>query len=729
MSAAGRIRIGSWVASPALNLLENGGRSVKLEPRTMDVLAHLARRPGEVVSVEELLASVWQGVVVGEGSVYHAIKQLRQAFGADGTRYIETIPKRGYRLTAPVEELLPAEVASAVVSDARRIATSPPARATVQWRATAAIVAVVAVLAAVAGRWSAAPRLDEDAEPHATRFAIQVPALLASPSSIAVSPDGRHLAYVAGDSAGRALLHVRPLDAFEARALTGTEGATMPFWSPNGQEIGFRAGSELKRVALIGGEPRRIADVGAAPLGTATWSSNGDILFDGGTGIERVAAAGGNPAHVTTLEPGEGAHALPQFLPGGRSFLFTSAFKEPFGVFAQSLDSDQRVRVSPIAGLATYASGYLLLNQADGTLTAQPFDLERLELRGEPVRLAEDVAGFSASGNGVLAYVEGLGALFRPPTAVTQLAWYDRVGRRLGSAGEPGAYRGIALSPDGRYVAVHHHEALEVGDILVLDQERGMTGGRRTLNRAHNLEPVWSRDGTRIVYTGASFNLYQAAAAGNAPEQLLHDSLRFAFATDWSADGETVLVTHVPPSANQTDVAAVAIADGRVTALLTSEFNEAAAKFSPDGHWIAYNSNESGRSEVYVRAYPRAEGQTRISAEGGFAPLWSRDGRELFYLTADGTLMAAGVQTGQRALTAETPRPLFTASFAVGDHLSVLGPLFHMPYAVHPDGERFLVNERSAAPPAATARAGAGGGGTRAATIAVVVDWMAGLER
>lgn len=723
MIAAGKIRIGSWVATPALNVLENGDRSVKLEPRTMDVLAYLARRPGEVVPVEELLASVWQGVVVGEGSVYHAVKQLRQAFGVDGG-YIETIPKRGYRLTAPVEAL-PNEVARAPVAPPHAAAAPPLAPRTRTWRGAGAVL-VAAVLLAVSARWIAAPAGGDVTAPVATRFAIAVPDLLATLSSVAVSPDGRNLAYIAGESAERALLYVRARDALEARALAGTEGATMPFWSPDGNEIGFLAGSELKRVALVGGVPQRIADIGPVPMGKATWNADGDILFDGGTGIERVPAAGGSPVNVTRLEPGEGAHALPEFLPGGRSFLFSAAFKEPVGVAVQSLDSDQRVQITPAAAGAVYASGYLLLNHLDGTLTAQPFDLDRLQLRGEPVRLAEDVAGFSVSQNGVLAYVVGIDTFLRPNTAPTQLAWYDRSGRRLGAAGVPGPYRGFALSRDGRYVAVHRHEAIDLGEIWVLDSVGGMAGTRRTFNRAHNLDPIWSPDGSLIAYTGASFNLYQTSAGGAGPEQLLLGSLRFASATDWSLDGKTVLVSHVSSTEDQFDVAALSVEDGTVTPVLTEHFNEVSARFSPDGRWIVYNSFESGRYEVYVRAYPRAERQTRISTNGGLTPRWSRDGRELFFLTLDGTLMAVSIETQARTLTAGPPRALFTAPFALDLHESILGPRYHSLYDVSPDGERFLVNERLDGP--STGQAPVVPGAPRAATIAVVVDWTADLE-
>jgi len=738
MSTTTRIRIGAWVASPALNLLESAERSTKLEPRTMDVLAYLAARPGEVVSVEELLASVWRGVVVSEGSVYQAIKQLRQILSGagDGASYIETIPKRGYRLTAPVEKLAPtrapAAPSAATAPTAETAATSERAATSrtrpaahlqpaTRWLATGAALAIAAVaaLAASAWRWGAAPRSAHDDPPLATRFVISVPGL-AGNRTLSVSPDGRYLAYTAGP-ADQTLLYIRSRGAFDARPLPGTEGATMPFWSPDSREVGFRSGSELKRVAIVGGEPRTIADIGAAPLGTVTWSAAGGILFDGGTGIQRVPADGGTPARATTLAPGEGAHTLPSFLPDGRRFFFMSGFKEPRGVYVQSLDSDTRSLVSPAAALAAYASGYLLLNQLDGTLTAQPFDLERLEARGEPVRLANDAAGFSVSSNGVLAYVVGRVVPFTPPAQRTQLAWYDRGGRRLGPVGEPGVYRGIALSPDGHRAAVHRHDGNDSGDIWVLDVDGGgAPPARRTFNRAHNVEPVWSPDGSRILYTGASFNLYLTAAAGGASESLLLDSLRFAFASDWSADGSTALVTYVPPTANEVDIAAVVLDSRIVSPVAATPFNEGGAKFSPDGRAVVYNSNESGRIEVYARLYRSDAAPTRISTAGGAAPRWSRDGREVFYLMEDGTLMAASVAVDAHGIAAEAPRALFKANLALGDHGSPIGELFHMPYDVAPDGERFLVNERIDAAPADTPPSTAG-------NIAVIVDWAAEL--
>jgi eukaryotic-like serine/threonine-protein kinase len=719
MNAPTGFRIGAWVVRPALNLIESSEQSIKLETRTMDVLVQLAMRAGEVLSVEELLASVWRGVVVGDSSVYQAIRQLRQALAGagDDTSYIETIPKRGYRLVAPVTALtLPSAAAErSAAPDSLAPAAIPPRRREMKWFLAGAAL-VVAALAAAAWVRTSAPQITDTRVASATRFTIAVPDLGGN-RKVAVSPDGRYLAYVAGKPVPR--LHVRALGAFEARALPGTEGANMPFWSPESRELGFRSGSELKRVALVGGEPRVIADIGNAPAGVVTWNAAGDILFDGGTGIERVSANGGARKKVTMLAPDEGAHILPVFLPDGRRFFYSQGFKRPLNIYVQALDSAQRVLVASGAALATYASGYLLLNSMDGTLTAQRFDIDSLKSSGEVVRLAEDSGGFSVSANGVLAYAIGRPTPQAPPRQLTQLAWYDRKGRRLGTVGKPGWYRGIALSPDGRHVAVHQHEGADAGDIWVLELDNEARAVRRTFNRAHNMEPVWSPDGSRIAYVGAGFNLYQTNSTGDSPERLLLDSLRFAFVSDWSPDGKTVLLSYVPASANQADFAAVDIDTGTVSPIVATRFNEGEAKFSPDGHFITYMSDASGSYEIYARPYGSAGEPVRISTHGGMAPRWAHDGSEIFYLTENGTLMSVPVTVNSQGIVARNARPLFKASFAVGDHGSPIGDLYHVTYDVSADGQRFLVNERIGSAPAPGSEAELGG------TIAVVVDWTA----
>lgn len=762
MNAPTRTRIGAWVATPALNLLENGAQSIKIEPRTMDVLAHLASRPGEVVSVEELLEAVWRGVVVGDSSVYMAIKQLRRALasGGDETQYIETIPKRGYRLTAPVERL---EVAAAVAEGAAED-LSPAARADAprpapprlanerrpyrQWALAAAVLAGLSI--AGAWLWSTPNASSGDAAATArgnaataaasgegaarsagtaqlVRFEIPV----AGAVSLAVSPDGRYLAYASGDSMETARIYLRPIGALEARPLAGTEGATVLFWSPDSRHIAFGAfessGFRLKRIALDGGAAQTLAVLGGVPP-SGSWNADGVIVFDGGTGIERVAASGGGGrAKVTQLEPNEGAHVLPSFLPDGRRFLFATAFTRS-GVYVQALESAERVQLLPESAMTAYASGYLLFNRG-AALVAQRFDPDTLTLHGEPIQLSDGLitdipgtwAAFSVSQTGVLAYAIGEPLFaFAPAHGPSQLTWYDRRGRRLQTVGEPGPYRGIALSPDGR-IAVHRHEDPLGGDIWVLDEGRD-TFMRLTFGPGHAMLPVWSPDGRFVLYTGNDFNLYRKPSSGVGTEELVLDALRFELPSDWSRDGSTVFLTHVQEVANNADISALRLGERAPILLEGTQFNEAGATLSPDGRWLAYDSDESGRYETYVRPYPDATRKWQASTAGGSFPRWSHDGRELFYLTGDGAMMAVPVEAGETGLSLGAPRRLFRADVVLGNHYSAIGEVGHVPYAVSPDGERFLINERMSA-----ARADAGP--AKPASIVVLVNWTAALEQ
>ncbi len=721
MSTPTRFKIGDWIATPELNRLESGERSLKLEPRTMDVLAYLARRAGDIVSIDELLRAVWQNVVVSDASVYHAIKQLRQALGGsdDAAAYIETIPKRGYRLTAPVATLAPAPASPAPPRESLADATAKRPRGRTLLMVAAGTAAVVIALLLIAlGRWAAFPRKTTAAV--ATSFAIPANGRLGD-FAVAVSPDGRYIAYAAGPSPEATMLYLRPRDALEARGLPGTQGASLPFWSPDSRQLGFRAGSKIERISLAGGPIQTIADAGSGPPGPATWNADGDVLFDGGAGIVRASAFAEKPTTVTKLKAAEGSHGLPWFFPDGRRFLYTS-FKDPGGVFAQSLDSDSRALVVPVVAAAAYASGYLLLAYADGRLTAQPFDAATLTLHGEPKLLSDAASSFSVSSDGVLAHKIARGIAVSGRAARSRLTWYDRSGTKVGEVGEPGSYRGIALSRDGHHVAVHEHAGVDSGEIWVLDLASEGVPARRTFGSGDNLEPVWSPGGESLVYTGPRFDLYRTRASGAGTEDLVLDSVRFPVATDWSPDGRTLLITHLPETGNGVDVTAVTLGSApKLTPLLSSPFNEAQAKFSPDGRWIAYLSDETGRNEIYVRPFPNATRQIRISAAGGMLPLWSADGTELFYLTADGVLMTVAVKIHDDELEHSAPQPLFKADFVIGDHASPVGELPHWPYAVAPDGQRFLVNERTHDRPPSAPQSGD--------TIAVIVDWPALLEQ
>jgi DNA-binding winged helix-turn-helix (wHTH) protein/Tol biopolymer transport system component len=733
MSEATRIKIGSWIANPALNVLESGDRSIRLESRAMDVLAYLAARPSDVVSLEELLASVWKGVVVSDASVYNTIKQLRQALAGSGddTRYIETIPKRGYRLVAPVERLGPAPVAvTATPLPAPRADNAMRLPATQRrglrvWLASAALAVLLATALSIA--W-----LRSDPEPRspgAAQASVAPPIRFALPIDsgligLAVSPDGRYVAYAAGPTLSSGVLYVRPLDALEARELPGTTGAVFPFWSPKSDEIGFVAQGRIKRMALAGGAPQ---DLAAAPVFTiGSWNGDDVILFDNSTGIARVPASGGPPAKATTLNAarGEVAHALPWFLPGGRRFLFVSAFGEP-GVYVGSLDSDERTQVLPFSAWTTFASGHLLFNRG-ATLFAQRFDPDTLTLHGEPVRVADglitDPTGsiaMYAVAESVLAYATGDLMLDQRDPRTSRLAWYDRSGKRLETIGEPGLYRGIELSPDGSKIAVHRHDNTVGGNLWLYDLVRG-TFTRLTFGAAHDTWPAWSPEGDRLIFTGANLNLLEKRTNGIGEERLVLDSARFGFVSDWSADGTTLLITHMP--ANDNDVSAFRL-DGEQaqTPLLRTKFNESGAMLSPDGRWLAYASDESGRFEVYVSSYPQISDKVQLSTAGGVLPRWSTSGREVFFVTQEGALMTVPVTPGA-ALSPGLPRELFKTDIVILDHWSLTGQLWHMPYDVSPDGERFLINEfvgEAPSDPLPTPRT----------TIVVVPNWAAALPR
>jgi hypothetical protein len=416
-------------------------------------------------------------------------------------------------------------------------------------------------------------------------------------------------------------------------------------------------------------------------------------------------------------------HSLPQFLPDGRRFLYSAGRRLlPPAVFVQSLDSPERQTVNATGMRAVYASGYLLLGGLDGAVTAQPMDADTLQLSGTAERISDGALGFSVSTNGVLAYKRGPGLAAVPPVEKRQLAWYDRRGKRIAAVGEPGAYRGVALSRDGRHAAVHRHDGLASGDIWVLDLERGGIAQRLTFDPGHNFEPQWSPDGGQIIYTGTNFGLYRMSVAGESEPRALRDASRFAYATDWSPDGATVLLAHVPDGGDNLDIAALSLQTGKHVPVLATRHAEGQARLSPDGRWLAYLSGETGGFELYVRRYPRAEGQMRVSTAGAAAPLWSARGDELFYLSPDGALMSVRTDQATETLLIGEPRVLFRADTPYDDHPTLLGETYYWPYAVAPDGQRILVSERVAVAPPVTPE-------FQRDTIAVVVDWPASLNR
>jgi eukaryotic-like serine/threonine-protein kinase len=528
------------------------------------------------------------------------------------------------------------------------------------------------------------------------------------PNFFSVSPDGSKVAFVAVDASGHFQLWLRDFDSPSARPLAGTDDAWAPFWSPDSRFIAFTAGASLKKAPATGG-PAETITASPADYG-GTWNRDGVILFSTGPGsaILRVPSAGGSTTPVTSMNASQQAiaHAWPYFLPDGKHFLYTIAASntQNSGIYVGSLDSKDTKLILKVHSSALYApQGYLLFNRA-GTLSAQPFDADRLELKGDAIPMAEGVqfnsgigkAAVSVSASGVLAY------RLIPTAAQTKLVWVDRKGTEQPLAAPPHAYRNPRLSPDGQRVAVTIDEL--GSQEWLLDSKRG-TLTRLTFEGSYNGALAWTPDGKRIAFgsdRAGQRNLFWQLADGSGGTERLATSDRSQIASSWSPDGQT-LAFEQTDSGTGYDLFVYRIGDRKVETFLQTRFNEIAPRFSPDGRWLAYASDESGRNEVYVQPYPGPGGKWQISTEGGTEPVWARNG-ELFYRNGD-KMMAVGTNT-KANFSADTPKVLFEGHYATYNTIPA--------YDVTPDGQRFLL--------AKTAEQGP-------QEISVVLNWFEELKQ
>jgi eukaryotic-like serine/threonine-protein kinase len=554
------------------------------------------------------------------------------------------------------------------------------------------------------------------------------------PSVFALSPDGRQLAFAATGSDGVQRLWVRPLDSLEARPLPGSESPGIPpfFWSADSRFIAFDGGGKLEKIDISGGPPQTLCTIAKHAVG-GTWNRDGVIIFPLIPGpLMRVSADGGTASPITTLDAsrGEIGDDDPHFLPDGRHFLFerASTMPEYNGTYIGSLDAkpgEQDSKRLLAAHGVTYAPsasdpdvGYLLFLR-DGALMAQPFDARRLELTGEPVAMSEraSVSGFSVSGTGVLVDRTGV-ALNSASTGLIQgqLTWFDRDGKVLGTLGEPGLYGSLALSPDGKRLAFERVDPqAQNRNIWLYDIARGVPT-RFTFDQ-FDLDPVWSPDGSRVAFTAAlsGLDLYVKASNMAGQNQLLFKSSDYKFPTSWSRDGHFLLYSSLGPPTRIWALPLDGAADRQPIPVANSQFNEAMARFSPDGRWIAYQSDESGKTEIYVQPFDASSaaksssaastpmtGKWLVSNGGGGSPLWRGDGKELFYLSPGGMVMAVAVNV-IGVFQAGVPKALFKV------------PLGVINWDVTPDGRRFLF----AAPSATAARP----------FFTVVLNWQAGLKQ
>jgi len=526
------------------------------------------------------------------------------------------------------------------------------------------------------------------------------------------------LAFVGVGSSGKTQLWVRPLSSLEARPLPGTEDARgTPFWSPNSRSIAFFTLDKVKRIDVSGGSPQLLCDYPACACPdiykSGAWNRDGVVIFAlGFETLYRASASGGTAAPLARIDEARGERALwfPEFLPDGRHFLFVVRSENPEhqGVRVGSLDSaDTRLLLRGEAPTSYAWPGYLLVRRGRALL-ARPFDVGRLAPTGEPSLVADNVdfRGFSPSENGALAFTSNGPEIMQP-------TWFGRGGRRLGTVGEPGPYNQIALSPDGRQAAVQRVDPTrETADIWLLDVTRGVLS-QFTFPPTDAKDPVWSPDGRRLAFAARQAEgttrvvIFQKELGGSAEEPVLPDSVRRAFVEDWSRDGR-FLFYGAGIGGSEGLWAVPLLGDRKPFPVVQSPFNNDEPQLSPDGRFLAYMSYEAGQWDVYVQAFPKQGPRTRISTGGGAQPKWRADGRELFYLTPDGTLMAVDIKAGA-TLEPNVGRKLFSTSLGTSTSPGL------DQYVVAADGQRFLVLE-----PAADAAA---------SPITVVLNWPAGLKK
>ena len=499
--------------------------------------------------------------------------------------------------------------------------------------------------------------------PPGTRYHFT--ALTRGPATL--SPNGRRIAFSARDAVGRVQLYVRSLDEPEARVLPGTEGAEEPFWSPDGRWVGFFADQKLKKIEASGGPPQ---DIGGAPgFGRGgSWNRQDVIVYAHGDGpLLRVAAGGGQPEPVTELdkERGDNDHRYPQFLPGGRHFLYLArndGGEELNVIMVGSLDGDASKPVLKAPAAATYASGQLLFVRAQ-TLMAQPFDTKRRELTGEAVPIANDIrmqanagtAVFSASENGTLLYQTGAREM------LLRLEWVDRTGARQGTLGNDADYAVARPSPDGRHVAVATYDANGHPDLWVYELSRQIRT-RISFDPARDTNPVWLPDSAALIFPSnrnGQFDLYRKGLVGSSEPELLLESDGNKFPSSVSPDGKLLAYSRSGEGTGQ-DVWILPLEGEREPyVFIQSRFDERRGMFSPDRKWMAYVSNESGRDEVYVDAFPTPGQKQQLSADGGTSVWWRNDGRELLYQEPNGRVVAVAVDAPDDRLILGAPTPLF----------------------------------------------------------------------
>jgi eukaryotic-like serine/threonine-protein kinase len=670
------IRFGVFELDLQAGELRRNGQKVRLQEQPFRVLNLLLERPGEVVARDELRRTLWpDGTFVDfDHGLHTAINKLREALGdlAESPRYVETVPKRGYRFVAPVERMRDDSLPLTAAEKSRRI---PLERILV-----AALIIALGVIGAM--WWAMRDRAAAGRHVH-EKFAFSPPGGAESP---VISPDGKHIAYVSG-SGEQSRLWIQDLDRFEPREVTHSAGALdFPFWSFDSQQIGFAANHRLWRAPTAGGDPVIVCEIPDEYLG-GTWNPDGGsiVMAVDHYGLLEVPARGGTPKLILKPDPQRWKHFdAPRFLPPPHSalLLLTAPMRTGQHVSVlHSLSSGRQEVVSQDGGAVYLPAGYLVYPR-ESLLWARPFSPGAVKRTGEgfPIAQALPKAVVSVSLEDTLTYEAG--------QLRWQMRWRDRHGRELDTQDSELCISGMALSPAGTRAAACVWEKSQM-NLWIWDFARH-TRTRMFWGPGNARNPVWHPSGKMVAFSSSrrgNWDIYMQPADGSSPATVLAAGPLDEVPQDWSADGKVLVYSVADPGTkldlwyrkqnNDNN-------DFEFNPIVQSPWQETAGALSPDGRFLAYQSDESGRHEVYVRRFPDGGGRQQVSSGGGIAPRWRRDGKELFYLAGD-TLMAAAVTTVP-TFSAAVAKALFQESNvnwgSRGDNWRVFDP--------SPDGQRFL---------------------------------------
>jgi len=709
-------------------LLRNG-EPIAVPPKVFDTLVLLVENSGHLVTKDEFMRRLWPDTFVGEDTLAQNISLLRRVLGGEteAQDYVATVPKRGYRFVATIAEMKQGNGAGivkvdippdnsdqtktsgggqvSVVALKHRVPATlesgfPKGIGSAKFRlGWAAAIGVSLIVGLVAGGIT----FRMLSRTRAMHFSVP---LSVAVRDVALSHNGQILAFIAPRSKqGGITLWVHEIGTSDARPLENTEGASYPYWSPDDKFIAFFADGKLKKIAAVGGPVQVLCD---APIGRGgTWNRDGVMVFarDSGVALYRVSAAGGAVTLVNGFEQKVAttlSSRWPVFLPDGRHFLYTSVDfgadlrSEASAIYLATLDSKEHLRLVTSNSNAAYlAPGYLLFLR-NGSLMAQRFDADRLLLRGEAFAVANQVeylssvarALFSVSENGTLVFQSGSGATF------SQLAWFDREGKQVSTLGTPARYANPRVSPDGKRVAMDIDDPQSSNTDIWLIDTTHQVPYRFTFDPSQDETPLWSHDGSRILWLsdrGGKNGFYLKASNGSeieeSPTLPIGVDLSFASApSDWSSDGRFLLYTDLQEGDTLHLWVLPMNGDRKPYRLLPGTSADVEGQFSPDGHWVAYSSNESGTWQVYVAPFPGPGGKYQISTGGGQQPRWRRDGKELFFLSRERKLMAVPLKAGP---TFEFGAPV--ALFESRAHEPLTAEEFFT-YDVSSDGQRFLIN-------------------------------------